>query len=268
MSKAPFQLDLITFEYEEDQPFRTLYKDGEPWFVVSDVCKALGISNARDAASRLDEDDVGVTDVIDSVGRKQKSNITNESGLYELIFRSNKPEAKKFKKWVTKEVLPSIRKSGGYGTGRIPIFVKRFNENWDRVDTGYFSVISELYVRVYGKLEQVGYIIPDEAASGKEIRPDVSVGLTFPKWLESHPDSMEYVGKRKKYKHLLPNGKEVEAWQYSNDVLPVFIQFIDEEWLPNRSFNYFRDRDRKALDYIPLALPAPKANKTNRKRQK
>jgi len=266
MSKAPFQLDLITFEYEENQPFRTLYRNGEPWFVISDVCKALALGNPSDAGSRLDEDDLDFTEVIDNLGRKQNSRITNESGLYELIFRSNKPEAKKFKKWITKEVLPSIRKSGGYGTGRIPIFVQRFNENWDKVDPGYFSVISELYVRVHGKLEQQGYIIPDKAASGKEIRPDVSVGKIFPAWLENHPDSMMYVGKRKKYKHKLPNGVEVDAWQYSNDVLPVFIEFIEQEWLPNRSFGYFKTRDQKALDYLPQVLTDKPKNKENRRR--
>lgn len=266
MAKAPFQLDLITFEYEDHQPFRTLYKDGEPWFVVADICKSLGLSNPTESVRNFDEDDLSSAEVIDSRGRPQIAKITNESGLYSLIFQSRKEGAKKFKRWVTKEVLPSIRKSGGYGTGRIPIFVKRFNDNWDRVDTGYFSIISELFVRVYGKLEQVGYIIPDKAVSGKEIRPDVSVGQTFPKWLENHPDSLHYVGKRRKYKHLLPNGVEVDAWQYSNDVLPVFIQFIEEEWLPNRSFAYFKSRDMKALDYLPLALPEPKRPAKNQKR--
>lgn len=87
---------------------------GSPFFSVLDVCKVLDISNSRDATSRLDKDDVGITDSIDSLGRKQKLTIINEGALYQLIFRSRKAEAKIFAKWVTHEVLPSIRKTGKY----------------------------------------------------------------------------------------------------------------------------------------------------------
>jgi len=65
-----------------------------------------------------------------------------------------------------------------------PIFVRRFNANWDRVDSGYFSVISELFIRVYGRLEQLGHLLPDKSPDGTELRPDVSVGKTFPQWLK------------------------------------------------------------------------------------
>jgi len=88
--------------------------DGEPWFVARDVCDALCYGNSRDAISKLDDDEKGVRKV-DTRGGSQNMTIINESGLYHLIFRSNKPEAKVFKRWVAKEVLPSIRKTGGYG---------------------------------------------------------------------------------------------------------------------------------------------------------
>lgn len=87
---------------------------GEPWFVAADVCRVLDIANARDAVSGLDGDDVATTDIIDSLGRKQTANTVNESGLYQLIFASRKDEAKAFKRWITKEVIPAIRKTGGY----------------------------------------------------------------------------------------------------------------------------------------------------------
>lgn len=89
---------------------------GEPWFLAKDVCVILGIANYRDALTRLDDDekdDVGITDTI---GRVQQNSIINESGMYSLTMTSRKPEAKKFKKWVTSEVLPSIRKTGSYST--------------------------------------------------------------------------------------------------------------------------------------------------------
>ena len=94
---------------------RAVVKDGEPWFVAKDVCDTLEIGNSRQAVSYLDDDEKGVT-TNDTLGGTQQVSIINESGLYSLILRSRKPEAKKFKKWVTAEVLPSIRKHGAYAT--------------------------------------------------------------------------------------------------------------------------------------------------------
>ena len=85
---------------------------GEPLFVLKDVCDALEIGNSREVVRRLDEDGVSTTDVTDNLGRNQKTNVVTEAGLYEVIFMSRKPEAKAFKRWVTSEVLPSIRKHG------------------------------------------------------------------------------------------------------------------------------------------------------------
>ena len=90
---------------------RTVGIDGEPWFVAADVCAALSIANSRDAATRLDEDKKGVA-TIDTLGGRQELGTVNESRLYSLILGSRKPEAKRFKKWVTSEVLPAIRKTG------------------------------------------------------------------------------------------------------------------------------------------------------------
>lgn len=90
--------------------------NGEPWFVLKDVCKVLGIADHKVAARRLDQDEVCQTPLTDSIGRQQETNIINESGLYNVILRSDKPEAKPFRKWVTSEVLPTIRKHGAYMT--------------------------------------------------------------------------------------------------------------------------------------------------------
>lgn len=105
--------ELQVFSYEGNE-VRTVDKSGEVWWVLKDVCSVLDIANSRDAAARLDEDekdDVGITDAI---GRKQKTTVISESGLYNVIMLSRKPEAKMFKRWVTHDVLPSIRKHGGY----------------------------------------------------------------------------------------------------------------------------------------------------------
>lgn len=111
--------DLTPFDFQ-GQSVRTLLIDDAPWFVARDVCAVLGISNGRDALNRVDEDGVATTDLIDNLGRKQSASIVNEPGLYELIFQSRKPEAKAFRRWVTAEVLPAIRKTGSYKAGLTP----------------------------------------------------------------------------------------------------------------------------------------------------
>jgi len=104
--------EIVSYEFG-NLNVRVEMVDGEPWFVAKDVCSALGIEKHRDAVGRLDDDERGSVKV-DTLGGNQNMTIINESGLYSLILRSNKPEAKVFKRWVTKEVLPSIRKTGGY----------------------------------------------------------------------------------------------------------------------------------------------------------
>ena len=104
------------FKYENND-VRTVEMNGEPWFVLKDVCKVLGISKYRDAAERLDDDERAPVRV-DTLGGAQEMTAVNVSGLYNVILRSDKPEAKPFRKWVTSEVLPSIRKNGGYIAGQ------------------------------------------------------------------------------------------------------------------------------------------------------
>ncbi|MCM1296952.1 MAG: phage antirepressor [Muribaculaceae bacterium] len=92
--------------------------NNEPMFCLADVCMALGIQNHRNVKARLDEDDVRLMDTIDNLGRNQKVTYISESGLYMAILRSEAEKAKPFRKWVTSDVLPSIRKHGGYLTSQ------------------------------------------------------------------------------------------------------------------------------------------------------
>ncbi|WP_366160629.1 BRO family protein [Bacillus infantis] len=94
---------------------RTVILEDEPWFVAGDVCKILEIQNVTQALSRLEDDERSMF----NIGRQGNANIINESGLYEMIFASRKPEAKTFKKWLKQEVLPSIRKTGTYSNNNI-----------------------------------------------------------------------------------------------------------------------------------------------------
>ena len=104
--------DLQIFNYEET-PVRVVDRDGSPWWVLADVCRVLRIANSRNVSARLDDDEKGVHQT-DTLGGSQHMTIISESGLYKVILRSDKPEAKKFTRWVTHEVLPAIRKTGSY----------------------------------------------------------------------------------------------------------------------------------------------------------
>ncbi len=96
-----------------EQKVRVIDRDGESWWIARDVCAVLAIRNVGDALSSLDADEKGVANA-DTLGGQQEMATINESGLYSLILRSRKPEAKAFKKWVTSEVLPAIRRTGQY----------------------------------------------------------------------------------------------------------------------------------------------------------
>lgn len=91
-----------------------------PLFRLGDVCSCLGIGNVTMATERLEEDEFSSTEVVDSAGKRQEALFVTEAGLYSLVLGSRKPEAKAFKRWVTHEVLPSIRRTGGYGTQKTP----------------------------------------------------------------------------------------------------------------------------------------------------
>jgi len=107
---------LQVFNNEDFGEIRVLAIDSEPWFVAKDVCDALGLSNVTMALGRLDDDEFSSTEVTDTTGRKQQTKIVTEAGLYNLIMASKKLEARAFKRWVTHDVLPSIRSHGMYAT--------------------------------------------------------------------------------------------------------------------------------------------------------
>ena len=109
-------MNLQTYIFDK-QEVRMVQKNNEPWFVGKDVADVLGYSNSRKALSdHVDNEDKGGVTIRDAIGRTQRVTCINESGLYSLILKSKLPNAKKFKRWVTSEVLPSIRKHGAYAT--------------------------------------------------------------------------------------------------------------------------------------------------------
>ena len=116
--------ELMVFQYGQNE-VRTVTIESEPWWVLKDVCNVLGLDSPHKVGNRLDEDERNQIPLIDSLGRQQKTTIINESGLYAVILRSDKPRAKPFRKWVTSEVLPTIRKTGAYNPNNGPTLEQR-----------------------------------------------------------------------------------------------------------------------------------------------
>ncbi len=105
----------LSFSISNKFPINVIIKDGEPWFIASEVCAALEIRNHSQAIARLDADEKGIIKT-DTLGGTQNTSIISEPGLYRLISRSNKPSAKAFNRWACHEVFPAIRKTGGYNS--------------------------------------------------------------------------------------------------------------------------------------------------------
>ena len=143
--------ELQIFKSHEFGEIRTTIQNGEPWFVAADVCKALDITQNRNAVARLDDDEKGVR-LTDTLGGKQKLTVVNEAGLYSLVLGSRKPEAKAFKRWITHEVLPTIRRTGGY-VNSAEAFIEHYLPNADESTRTMFRAQLKAIEELNAKIE-------------------------------------------------------------------------------------------------------------------
>ena len=252
------QFEIFKYQTEEEQmlnEIKTVEINGEIWFVASDVAKTLGYSNPRDAIARHCKIGGVVKHDIPTNSGMQTMTLINEPNVYRLIIKSQLPSAEKFESWLFEEVIPSIRKKGFYGKidrSQLPNFITRYKDNYHKLPNDHFSVISEMFARLYIELEKVGYSIPDKGIGGKQLMPDISVGRGFAKFLREN--NSEYFESHKTYTHTFPDGREVDANMYHIDVLPMFIRYINEKWIPDNAQSYFKERDPLALDFLPKLL--------------
>lgn len=155
MATTPYAQEIQTFDFKEN-PVRALERDGQPWFVAADVCRVLELANPRQVVSSLHEDEKATVQNMD--GRAghgaQSFNVINESGLYALIFKSRKPQAQAFRKWVTSEVLPTLRKTGHY---QLP------KPAWAPLDYERFPVCKDFFEIFHCLREQ--QVEPNESCS-------------------------------------------------------------------------------------------------------
>ncbi|WP_179374795.1 BRO-N domain-containing protein [Winogradskyella wichelsiae] len=253
------QIEIFKFESEEEQMFneiRTVEIDGEIWFVAADVTNVLGYSNGKEAVAGLCKIKGVKKHDIPTQSGNQKVTLINEPNIYRLTVKSKLESAEKFEDWLFEEVIPSVRKKGFYGRidrSQEPNFYLRYKDNLHKIDRNYFSVISELFVTLNAELEKVGYEIPDRSETGKQIMPDISVGIMFSNFLKKI--GSEFNGSHRFYDHsFLDDRPDVEARMYPLEVLPTFRKFIFDKWIPENAQNYFKERDPLALDYLPKLL--------------
>lgn len=145
--------ELQIFENKDFGKVRTVTLNGAPCFVAADICRALDIANSRDAVNRLDDDEKNTVVLTD--GNRGNPNVTvvTESGLYSLVLGSRKPEAKQFKRWITHEVIPTIRKTGGY-VNNDELFVRTYLPNADDTTKALFRSTLETIRTQNAKIEE------------------------------------------------------------------------------------------------------------------
>jgi prophage antirepressor-like protein len=240
------------FNYENHE-VRTISIDGEPWWVASDVCSVLKIQNIRQNLGKLDDDEKGVCTVY-TLGGAQQMAIVNEPGLYSLILTSRKKEAKEFKRWITHDVIPSIRKTGSYASPAQPADVHKFTKmladramkNLARVPDGFFAVLPHLFYQLQ-TLEQLTGNLDEDA------KLEISVGKG---WRQHAIENLHLSNAQMiQYRHVLANGRIVDAWAYSDIKSGDFYKWLWTVYFPEKFPSYVEYRKTK------LALPAPKAAK-------
>jgi len=243
---------LPTIFTNKHHPLRVMF-DGndEPWWVAADVCKILDHSNVSMATNSLDEDEKGVR-IVYTPGGPQPLLCVSESGVYSLIFKSRKAEAKAIRRWVTHEVLPAIRKTGMYALGQqAPTLSKK--KLYDRlvaheqlIPAGCFTPSSVAAKHLPALMDMLSGL--DGAAMSEH-----SIAQRFARYAKEDLHIPEE--HRRRYPHVLANGRVVQAWAYDRQYLPIFVQWLWGVYFPQ----HFPDYERYRARYI--GLPAPNSRR-------
>lgn len=228
-------LQIFSFK---DQDVRVVLIDGEPWWVAADVCRILEITNVSQAVASLDEDEKGICNVY-TPGGNQKMKCVTEPGLYGLVLVSRKPEAKEFKRWLKHDVIPSIRKTGGYSLQQSSSLVNslliermRLFRRHTKIPPIKFSTFEEIAMPFF-QFEQEGYQLPDGAV------PDISVGRC---WCKYARETLLYdMSLVESYLHHYPDKRGAQwANVYPIEWLPEFRKWFYTIYLPENFPSYLK----------------------------
>lgn len=276
------------FETDDHRELRTVVIDGEPWFVLTDVCRALDMQSKKGYyghhAEKLDDDQKRViarSDIsrnsppIAGEGNEavpgNQATVISESGLYTFVLRSDKPEAKRLRKWVTSVVLPSIRKTGSYsGTADASLaqwqpFHDRISLTLTKVPEGYFCIFKEM-------ADLTAQLITQGATVNDETVPDISLGIAWAKEWELKGHEHDF-GPRTRYEHSYPSyfrqarSNPQWVWCYPEESLGVFRRWMRNSYLPTAYPKYLASKEKKgdipalvvqaAIKAVEAARPKP-----------
>jgi prophage antirepressor-like protein len=191
-----------------NQETRIVDLDGNPWFIGNDVCACVSIANPRNAFARLDDDEKGVC-LVDTLGGPQEVVVISEAGLYNLILRSDKPEAKAFRRWVTHEVLPQIRKTGVYGD---PMKALADPDALRGLLLTYTEKVITLEAKVAEQAPKVQAMLRLEGADGSLCVTDAAKVLSVrPKELFSYLSANKWIYKRAGCRHYIGYQDKIQA---------------------------------------------------------
>ena len=234
------------FHYQ-DQEVRTVEQGGEPWWVLTDVCKALGIKSPGNVAARLDDDEKGIRKT-DTLRGEQELTIINEPGLYTVILRSNKPEAKAFKRWITHEVLPAIRRTGQYRTAP--------------AEQGSMERLAQAVERLESRLDALGVFAGQSAAAAQaaqELPPGPCSSMVEAEdkraWMQEFSAKLELLSKymKKSRNGVLHDLYGALEYDKSVSIKGMQIYCLDQYGLERCSgveAIYYHPRVRRQAEYL------------------
>lgn len=231
------------FNNDQFGSVRTVVKDGEPWFVAADVCKALEIGNPTDVMKRLDDDERTLVS-IEGASNTLPVNVINEPGLYAVVLGSRKPEAKTFKRWITHEVIPTIRKTGGY-VANDDLFVETYFGDADESMKSAFRATLERVRRLNEEKKALGETVAVQSQQIAEMRPKVTyydVILKSPDAITMSVIAKDY-GKSAKWLNKKLNELGVQFKQ--GDIWLLYAEYADKGYTKTETYTYVDSNDIK-----------------------
>lgn len=231
------------FNNDQFGSVRTVVKDGEPWFVAADVCKALEIGNPTDVMRRLDDDERTLVS-IEGASNTLPVNVINEPGLYAVVLGSRKPEAKAFKRWITHEVIPIIRKTGGY-VANDDLFVETYFGDADESMKSAFRATLERVRRLNEEKKALNETVAVQSQQIAEMRPKVTyydVILNSPDAITMSVIAKDY-GKSAKWLNKKLNELGVQFKQ--GDIWLLYAEHADKGYTKTETYTYVDSSDIK-----------------------